>query len=152
MGKFKTTEYSKTKVDENGVVIEETTQKVWTINKNTEPFFLTYINSISWIYGLKSVTTIKILYKLLEKANFNTNKVDLSTKLRKSICDSLDISQVSFSKSLKTLIDLNILKDCDDAYEIAPEFFWKGDYKTREALMKSHVRITFEPAEEFDVD
>jgi hypothetical protein len=28
MGKFKATEYSKTKVDENGVVIEETTQKV----------------------------------------------------------------------------------------------------------------------------
>jgi hypothetical protein len=47
MGKFKATEYSKTKVDENGVVIEETTQKVWTINKNSEPFFLTYINSVS---------------------------------------------------------------------------------------------------------
>jgi hypothetical protein len=72
---------------------------------------------------LKSVTTIKILYKLLEKANYNTNKVDISTKFRKNICESLDISQVSFTKSLKTLIDLNILKELDDAYEIAPEFF-----------------------------
>lgn len=152
MGKFKTFEQTVTRVDENGEIIEESVSKSWTINKKSEPFFLTYINSISWIYGLKSVTTIKILYKLLEKANYNTNKVDISTKFRKNICDSLEISQVSFTKSLKTLIDLNILKELDDAYEIAPEFFWKGDYKTREALMKSSVKITIEPNMDFESD
>lgn len=145
MGKFKTNEIVITKVNENGEIVEETTSKSWTITKNSEPFFLTYVNSISWIYGLKSVTTIKILYKLLEKSNYNTNKVDISAKLRKAICEQLDITQVSFSKSLKQLLDLKILKDCEDAYEIDPAFFWKGDYKTREQLMKSNIKVTIEP-------
>lgn len=147
MGKFKTNEVVITKVNENGEIIEETTSKSWTITKNSEPFFLTYVNSISWIYGLKSVTTIKILYKLLEKSNYNTNKVDISAKLRKTICEQLDITQVSFSKSLKQLLDLKILKDCEDAYEIDPAFFWKGDHKTRDQLMKSSIKVTIEPDE-----
>ena len=59
----------------------------------------------------------------MEKSNYNTNKVDISAKLRKAICEQLDITQVSFSKSLKQLLDLKILKDCEDAYEIDPAFF-----------------------------
>ena len=81
----------------------------------------------------------------MEKSNYNTNKVDISAKLRKAICEQLDVTQVSFSKSLKQLLDLKILKDCEDAYEIDPAFFWKGDYKTREQLMKSNIKVTIEP-------
>lgn len=150
MGKFKVTETTQTRLDEYGAIVTETTSKSWVIKKDTEPFFLTYLNSISWIYGLNSITTIKVLYKLLERSNFNSNKVDISTKLRKNICEQLDITPPTLSKSIKQLLDLKVLYEDDDAYRIDEKLFWKGDYKTREQLLKANCTITITPDYDFE--
>ena len=60
------------------------------------------------MYNLKSITTIKVLYKLLEASNFNKGTVDISTTRRQTICKELGISDTSFSKALRSLIELNI--------------------------------------------
>lgn len=37
-------------------------------------------------------------------------------------------------------------------YAINAEIFWKGDYKTREALLNSGCKITIEPNDEFKIE
>ena len=137
------------RVDESGNPIYETKQKEWVGSKDpSEPFFFTYINCISWIYGLTSVTTIKILYKLLERMDYNTNHVEISSKKRSEIIEDLHISDSSFTKSLNQLIKLNILAGSRGSYTVDENFFWRGDRKTRDALIKSKVKMTLEPISE----
>ena len=124
--------------DEYGVIIKETKSKTWTQNKAGEdPFFFTYINSVSWIYGLKSLVTIKVLYKLLEGANYNKNTVDISSAKRAEIIKDLDISSVSFSNAIKQLVDLKILTGQKGSYKIDEAFFWKGD-RSLESKIKNN--------------
>lgn len=104
------------------------------------------------MYNLKSLTTIKVLYKLLEVSNFNKGTVDITTTRRQAICNDLNISDTSFSKSLRSLIELNILNGEKGTYAINAEIFWKGDYKTREALLNSGCKITIEPNDEFKIE
>lgn len=103
------------------------------------------------MYDIKSVSTIHVLYKLLELANFNENKVNITTSIRKDICNSLKISNVTFSKCIKQLTDLHVLTGTKGTYIIDEGCFWKGDYRTRQQLMKSNTKITIEPTGEFDV-
>lgn len=152
MGKAITNEQVIKRRNEAGEVIEEVRSKTWTFSKNSEPFFLTYLNCISWMYNLKSLTTIKVLYKLLEVSNFNKGTVDITTTRRQAICSNLNISDTSFSKSLRSLIELNILNGEKGTYAINAEIFWKGDYKTREALLNSGCKITIEPNDEFKIE
>lgn len=44
-----------------GELIEETTQKTFTVKKDVEPFFLTYSRCMSVLYNLTSLTAVKIL-------------------------------------------------------------------------------------------
>lgn len=148
MGKAITNEQIIKGKNEAGEIIEEVRSKTWTFSRGSEPFFLTYLNCISWMYNLKSITTIKVLYKLLEASNFNKGTVDISTTRRQTICKELGISDTSFSKALRSLIELNIFSG--DA--INAEIFWKGDYKTREALLNSGCKITIEPNDEFKIE
>ena len=69
------------------------------------------------MYNLKSITT---LYKLLEASNFNKGTVDISTTRRQTICKELGISDTSFSKALRSLIELNIFSG---EYAINAEIF-----------------------------
>lgn len=75
------------------------------------------------MYNLKSITTIKVLYKLLEASNFNKGTVDISTTRRQTICKELDISDTSFSKALRSLIELNIFSGEKGTYAINAEIF-----------------------------
>lgn len=152
MGKAITNEQIIKRKNEAGEIIEEVRSKTWTFSRGSEPFFLTYLNCISWMYNLKSITTIKVLYKLLEASNFNKGTVDISTTRRQTICKELGISDTSFSKALRSLIELNIFSGEKGTYAINVEIFWKGDYKTREALLNSGCKITIEPNDEFKIE
>ena len=64
----------------------------------------------------------------------------------------MGISDTSFSKALRSLIKLNIFSGEKGTYTINAEIFWKGDYKTREALLNSGCKITIEPNDEFKIE
>ncbi len=129
MGKAITNEQIIKRKNEAGEIIEEVRSKTWTFSRGSEPFFLTYLNCISWMYNLKSITT-----------------------RRQTICKELGISDTSFSKALRSLIELNIFSGEKGTYAINAEIFWKGDYKTREALLNSGCKITIEPNDEFKIE
>lgn len=150
MVKFKTNETTTTRYGEYGEVVTETVSKSWTVNKNSTPFFATYLNSIAWMYEIKSMMAIKVLYKLIERSSFNVGEVSLSVKDRAEICSELDTNTAVISRALRQLLDLNVISGEKGKYKINPEIFWKGDYKTREQLLKANCTITITPNFDFE--
>ena len=56
------------------------------------------------MYELTSITTLKVLYKLLEMAEFNTGDVSLSTGKRAEIMSALNISRSALTQALTQLV------------------------------------------------
>ena len=128
-----------------GELISETAEKTYVIKKETEPFFLTYSKQMSLLYNITSLAAIKILWKFLELAQYNTGIVLLTPLFRKKIISELDISESIFNKSIKMLTELKIISGSRGTYQINPEIHWKGSSNTREKLLKSGCRITIQP-------
>lgn len=103
------------------------------------------------MYNIKSVSTIHVLYKLLEVSEFNTNAVNVTTKVRADICEFLGISNVTFSKCIKQLVEAKILSGEKGTYIIDESVFWKGDYKTRQKLLASKATVIVKPDGSFDL-
>lgn len=142
--------------DENGNVKVDTISKS-VVHKTTEDsFYMVFTNYVMWMYQVKSTATLKILYKILEQAEFNTGNVDITTGFRSQLISDLNICKSQITKSLNELTDKQVLiqrtiikgdqtiplKGC---YTINPEMFWKGDLSKRKEL-----KITFESISEKD--
>lgn len=56
-------------IDEQGRTRVQTTEKKINFKvDDDDKFYMVFLNCVSWMYGIKSLTTLKILYKLLEYA------------------------------------------------------------------------------------
>lgn len=137
-------------IDENGNERIVTTEKEFHYNTQEDAFYMVFVNYIQWTYGVKGVTTIKLLIKLLERAEFNSGEIAIPSGLRKQLIAELKISPSMFTKALKELIETEVLQqrkleilDSDSKkeepikglYLINPEMFWKGDLKKRKDLI-----------------
>ena len=135
--------------DDNGMLRQETFQKQWSFKSNEDPFYMTFIGFISWMYNIKSIVSIKLLCKLLEIAQFNTGEVSISMGLRKQLISELDISPSAFTKALNDLVDNKALfpkciktinkgveetKVVRGEYIINASMFWKGELSKRTGL------------------
>ena len=125
-----------------GEMIDETTSKTFSVKKEVEPFFLTYSRCMSILYNLTSLTAIKILWKFLERAEYNTGIVYITSQVKKDIIDNLNISISIYNKSIAILKEAEIISGNKGQYIINPNIHWKGDYKTREKLIKSGCKLT----------
>lgn len=135
-----------------GEVISETISKTFSVKKDTEPFFLTYSRCMSVLFDLNSLSAVKILWKFLELAQYNTGEVYITAKMKKKILEDLDISVSIYGKSLNMLREADILSGERGQYTINPKIHWKGDFKTRERIMKSGLKMTIEPNDDFAVE
>lgn len=145
-------ENSKTVVDTyTGELIQETTSKVFTVKKEVEPFFLTYSRFMSILYNLNSLAAVKILWKFLEIAKYNTGEVFITPQIKKNIIESLNISLSIYNKSIVTLKEVEIISGERGLYVINPKIHWKGDFKTREKIIQSGIKVTIQPNEDFNV-
>lgn len=138
--------------DEAGNVKVETVSKT-VVHKTTEDsFYMLFTNYIMWMYQVKSIATLKILYKLLEQTEFNTGNLDITAGIRTTIETELALCKSQFTRSIAELTKKNVLipktivdkktgeiKTLKGCYLVNPEMFWKGDLKKR-----SELRITFE--------
>lgn len=61
------------------------------------------------MYELTSITTLKVLYKLLEMAEFNTGDVSLSTGKRAEIMKALNISRSALTQAITQLVNSGAL-------------------------------------------
>lgn len=126
------------------------------------------------MYGIKSVSALKLLPRLLEMAQFNTGEISLSTGMRAQLMTELNLSKSVFTRALNELLENGALfpkvlvtknKDGSETrteikgeYIVNPEMFWKGDLKKRRQLtiiMKSELEdeeqeeYNFEEQKEF---
>lgn len=119
-----TEEKTATRVDqETGEVIEETVSKIFFVNKQSEPFFLTYVKGLSIIYGITSAAALRLLYKLLELSEFNRTEVQISAPKKKEILKELNISEPCFTKSMQILSKAGLVTGSRGLYNISPDIF-----------------------------
>ena len=130
-------------VDEStGQLIVTTTSRTHKIKVTEETFFMTYISLLQPLYQLEHLSDIKLIVKFCELAEFNTGRVSLSTAKRAEVCKQLDISTSNFSKYIKRLKDKTLISGDKGEYTINPDIFWKGDKKSRAALLKQGLNVT----------
>ena len=145
--------------DENGIERKRTVSKEFTHKIDQDKFYMTFIDYVKWIYGLTTITTLKVLYKLLEIAEYNTGEVSLSPGKRQEIMESIGIKKSAFTQALNQLVESGALevkyktdKDTGELipvrgeYRISPEMFWKGELKKR-----TELKVTIETKYEDDL-
>lgn len=145
--------------DENGIERKRTVSKEFTHKIDQDKFYMTFIDYVKWIYGLTTITTLKVLYKLLEIAEYNTGEVSLSPGKRQEIMESIGIKKSAFTQALNQLVESGALevkyktdKDTGELipvrgeYRISPEMFWKGELKKR-----TELKVTIETKYEEDL-
>ena len=119
------------------------TKREWSEKIKPETFYMSFIENMSGFFKLKSSSDIKLLVKMCTIAEFNTGTVSLATATRITIAEELDITNSQISKSINNLIALKLITGGKGIYTINPSVFWKGDAKSREALMKNNsINIT----------
>lgn len=115
----------------------KTIRKTFAIKaKNSEDFFLTFLSGMNAICSLSRPSDIKVLTIMCSIAEFNTGKVKLTIKERKTIYKKLNISAQSLSNSLKRLKESGLVSGDRGDYEVNPQYFWKGTTDERNKLLK----------------
>ena len=128
MKKFITKEYKGQRVNPDTGEIYEFSECKSVVKTDAEPFFLTYSKQILALYDstVLNVTT-KVLYKLLEFAEFNT-------------------------RAINELIEIGIISKNKSTYTISENMFWKGDRKAREDIMNAKLMVSFSPVFDEEVE
>lgn len=132
--------------------IRHYTNKKEIVKVEVEPFFFTYSKQILALYGMSVFNaTTKVLWKLMEIAEWNTGKVFMNPERRKEIMRLCSISRASFDRAIKELADVGIIKREGTTYTIDGMMFWKGDRAGREKVIKeAKLKVSFSPV--FDVN
>lgn len=130
---------------ETGEISQVETVKKQKIEITSEPFYMVFIDYMAPIFSLKNGTSKSVLSKLCSMAEFNTGKVSLGAADRDQICEELNIKKNVLSMAIKELCDKKLVEGTRGRYVINPQIFWKGDLKTRNAILDAKaLQITFE--------
>lgn len=131
---------------DTGELITQTVSKTFTVKTTSDQFYFQFFSLMqNWI-GLSN-TAKNILAVLCTKSVYNTNRVSLTKHVRDEICEMCSIKPQSLANTLQELKRKEIITiDRGECY-ISYNYFWKGDLKTREQLLRSGsmtVNIEFE--------
>ncbi len=153
MSKFFTEEYKGYRRNpETGEIVEFSEHKSVQLKK-TEPFFQVYSQQIMALYSTDVMNaTTKVLYKMMEYAEWNTGKVFMTTDRVEELMSSCNMSRASYHRGVKELIDKGIIIKGKGSYTIAENMYWKGDMKMREDLIKAKMKVTFTPVLEEGIE
>jgi DNA-binding transcriptional MocR family regulator len=89
--------------------------------------------------------TTKVLYKLLEFAEFNTGKVYMTPERVDELLNICGISRASYHRAINELIKRGVISKNKGTYTIAENMFWKGDRKVRDDIINSRLMVSFSP-------
>lgn len=121
---------------ETGELITFDSSKLHVVKVESEDKFVQiYFEMLKTFYEIKYVSDLKLIVELSAQADYNTGRIDLSPRLRESICEKIGLSKSHLSKSLKRLKELSLISGDRGSYLINEAVFWKGDKKTRKELM-----------------
>lgn len=143
MSKFTTRTVTSTKKNAAGEVTESV-ERVEIVKNELEPFFLTYSKQIMALCG-KSIfnSTVKVLWKLLEFAEYNTGKVYMNANRVKEIMDVCGIGRATYTRAIVDLVEEGIIEKDGTTFTIDENMFWKGDRETREQVKRARLKVSF---------
>lgn len=146
MNKYSTRTHFSQNVDMTTGEVKEYSKIVDVVKNEIEPFFLTYSREILALYG-KSIfnATTKVLWKLLEIAEYNTGKVYVTTERRNNIMSACSISRASYDRAVRELVEADIMTKEGNTYTIRENTFWKGDRDERKKLLNARLKVSFSP-------
>jgi hypothetical protein len=132
-------------VDQNtGEVITCTTSKSYSIKTDTDEFYMSFIEFMQPFFDLQSTTDKNLIAKLCTRAEYNTGKVRITAQDRIDLTKELEVDKSTLSRSIKKLVEKQLISGERGIYFINPLIFWKGDTKTRSELLKKGLSITME--------
>lgn len=114
-------------------LVEET--KTYPVNTQDE-YYQSYSDYEKFIYSMTSIVDMKMIKKMCEFAEYNTNKVHLHTNRRNEIIMDLKIASSQISTSIKNLVNLGVLKGKRGGYILNPLIYWKGETSKRQDVLK----------------
>lgn len=146
MSKYSTRRVVNQIVDSETGELKEYTELQEVVKNEAEPFFLTYSRELLALYG-KSIfnATTKVLWKLLEIAEYNTGKVYVTAERRHNIMNICNISRASYDRAIRELVEADIIFKEGNTYTIRENMFWKGDRDERKKLMNARLKVSFSP-------
>ena len=99
-----------------------------------EHFFLTFVKRV---YGNPVFnSTTRVLWKMMEFAEYNTGIVYMTTQRKRELMEDCKVSTASYNRAISDLVECGVLYRDKGAYTVNCRMFWKGDAKTRAALIK----------------
>ena len=126
-------------------ILDPETGKYFTERVQEDSFYMTFIDYVSPLFGLKPEGAKNLLVYMCQHAQFNTGQVSLTTADRKQITKELGLSNNSITNYLKKLKDLKLISGESGLYMINPQIFWKGDLNIRRNLLKNaELKISFD--------
>lgn len=130
---------------DTGEVVSNTTEQSIIIDSENEPFFMVFSKHMAVVYGINSISAVRVMWKFFEMAEYNTGRVLLPSPTRKELIRYLNISPSIFEKSLSLLKMNGIIKGGRGEYFVNPELHWRGTKSVRDAVMKADCEIIFKP-------
>jgi len=120
---------------ETGEIITLVSAKEYSTKVESDRFYMTFIDYIAPLYKLKSENARKILAWMCSHAEYNTGIISLTTADRQQMAEEIDICANTITNNLAALKKLNLISGDKGKFQINPQIFWKGDTKTRKALL-----------------
>lgn len=122
---------------ETGEITETEVKKLVKINMGKqEEFYMTYCQYLAPLYQLTYADDIKLIVKLCELGQYDTGKVQLSSARRGEITETLGLHNSNISKSLKRLVQKQLISGEKGEYQLNPVIFWKGDRAVRKEILR----------------
>lgn len=144
MAKYSTVLQREVVNPETGEIVTIESSKTFTTKITEDKFYMTFIDYMSPIFGIKPEAAKSLLAWMCSHAEYNTGKVSLSAADRKQICADLQISNNSITNYLRSLKDLKLIDGERGTFTINPSVFWKGELAARRKLLEDKdIRITF---------
>lgn len=104
--------------------------------KNSEEFYMCYIQTMAMMMKITSMEDIRLLTKLCLMMSYGTNEVHLTTQRRQQAAKELGVHDTTISRSIGRLKKLGIISGDRGEYQINPIFYWKGTNETRDKLLR----------------
>lgn len=112
---------------------------------NSEEFIRVYLEDISGFLKISSGIEFKVLIVLWKESKWNNTSMVLDKIEKQKLADLIGIKLQSVSDTLTRLVKKDILlKRGRMRYLLNPVYFFKGDEKSREEVLKFEIQYQIE--------
>lgn len=133
-----------TTVDQDGVVVQTTTENIFKLYTASEPHYIKQYQQCFYPVNLLKKKTKEILQEILLYVTYNKNTIYLNQPIKVDICNKLGIAYQTMTNALTELKKSQILLFIDTGlYVVNPFYFGKGEWKELKKIRDSiHVSVS----------